>query len=204
MKDNNSIQLIGQVIDDFIYSHSAMNETFYSTTMKIERLSGVYDYVDIIVSDNQININSSLKGKTFAVSGEIRTYNNKEVKFNKLRVYVLVDDMRELLLDEPITNGENVVHLIGFICKKSGVRDTPCGKRTICDVVLAVNRCDRHSSYIPLIFWNKLAVQVDKLKIGTQIEIDGRFQSRNYMKNIDGVEMELTAYEISVQSMRVK
>lgn len=200
MRENNKVQLIGVAVENFEYSYSVANETFYTTMIKVQRLSGNCDYAELMVSDKIIDITRKIKGKCFAVNGEVRTYNNKEVMFNKLKVYVLVDTLDELLVSDDLVIGENIVKLRGFVCKRSELRETPFG-RQICDVILAVNREGNRSSYVPLIFWNKLAQKIQKLPIGTEIEIDGRFQSRNYIKQIENQEVELMAYEISVQNM---
>lgn len=201
MRENNLVQLVGIATDNFSYLYSVANEEFYTTTIKVLRLSGNYDYVELIISNKNIDVTREIKDKCFSVTGEVRTYNDKDVMYNKLKVYVLVNTLDELLVDDDALVCENIVNLKGFICKRSGLRKTPSG-RYICDVVLAVNRAGNRSAYVPLIFWNDLARQVRNLPIGTEIEIDGRFQSRNYMKQIDDAEIELTAYEVSVQEMR--
>ena len=46
--------------------------------------------------------------------------------------------------------------------------------------------------------WNWNTEKARNLCVGEEIKLDGRIQSRNYQKKINGVEIRMTAYEVSV------
>ena len=93
----------------------------------------------------------------------------------------------------------NVIELCGYICKDPIFRVTPFN-RQICDLLLAVNRQYGKSDYIPCICWGRNAEFVSSLPVGSKINVAGRIQSREYNKQIEGVELPIKkiAYEVSV------
>ena len=46
--------------------------------------------------------------------------------------------------------------------------------------------------------WNCNTEKARNLRVGEEIKLDGRIQSRNYQKKINGAEIRMTAYEVSV------
>jgi single-stranded DNA-binding protein len=83
------------------------------------------------------------------------------------------------------------------MCKKPNLRQTPMG-RQICDMMLAVNRRYGRSDYLPCIAWGRMAEKAAQLEVGDQISLEGRLQSRKYIKTENGVSMERTAFEVSI------
>ena len=73
----------------------------------------------------------------------------------------------------------------GALCKAPSYRTTPFG-REIADLMLAVNRSYGKSDYIPCITWGRTARYAANLKIGDKVQLVGRFQSRNYQKQLAG------------------
>ena len=49
--ENNNVFVSGRIEDEFEYSHETNWEKFYRTRVIVKRLSGVEDYIPIIVSD---------------------------------------------------------------------------------------------------------------------------------------------------------
>ena len=92
------------------------------------------------------------------------------------------------------------IHLIGYICKTPIYRQTPFG-REISDILLAVNRAYNKSDYIPCIAWGKRTHDVEMLNSTNHIIVNGRIQSRNYIKVLDGVEELRTTYELSISTV---
>ena len=86
--------------------------------------------------------------------------------------------------------------MIGYICKTPNYRVTPLGRR-ICDVMVAVPRNLENSAYIPCIAWGRNAEYVDRLPMGVKLNIEGRIQSRDYSKIIEGEAVIKTAIELS-------
>ena len=95
----------------------------------------------------------------------------------------------------------NIIHLTGAICKPPSFRTTPFG-REIADLMLAVNRAFGKSDYIPCIAWGRTARYAAGLSVGDRLEVQGRFQSREYQKQMpDGTVMNRMAYEVSLSRL---
>ena len=126
------------------------------------------------------------------VTGEVRSFNNRSGEGNRLIITVFARNIS--LSDEP---DHNHVTLTGTLCKKPTLRATPMG-REICDMMLAVNRRYGRSDYLPCIAWGLRARECAHWDVGTRVAVEGRLQSRNYIKTVDGVPVEKTAFEVSV------
>jgi len=83
------------------------------------------------------------------------------------------------------------------LCKPPNLRVTPMG-RDICDLMLAVNRKYGRSDYLPCITWGLRAREASYWDTGTTVSLEGRIQSRSYIKLIDSEPVEKTAFEVSV------
>ena len=127
-----------------------------------------------------------------AVTGQLRTFNNRRGEGAKLVITVLAKEIE--LCDEP---DENTVRLTGALCKEPNLRITPMG-RDICDLMLAVNRRYGRSDYLPCICWGLKAREAATWMVGTQVKLEGRIQSRRYIKMTEDGPVERTAFEVSV------
>ena len=125
----------------------------------------------------------------------MRTFNNRTGVGSRLVISVFV---RELLLEQ----GEDQNRLVctGTLCKPPSLRCTPLG-RTICDMILAVNR--RYGglrlSALHRLGQSGLSVRPDGG--GGEAGLEGRLQSRVYTKNLGDRCEERTAYEVSVMNL---
>lgn len=90
--------------------------------------------------------------------------------------------------------------LSGALCKRPVVRRTPLG-RSICDLLLAVNRAYGRADYLPCIAWGSLAACCGRMSVGDRLRLEGRLQSRQYRKVVDGEEVTRVAYEVSVMNL---
>ena len=98
----------------------------------------------------------------------------------------------------------NQIQLDGFLCKDPVRRTSPLG-REICDLMVAVNRMYNKSDYIPCIAWGRTARFASGLSVGDRVQLQGRFQSRIYQKQLpDGTVQERTAYEVSVSRLTLE
>lgn len=199
-QDTNSITIYGEVTKEPHYSHSFHGEKFYEMKLSIKRLSGIKDVLNVIFSEylqkpEQINV-----GDTFFIEGSIRTFNKmKEDKIKSLLISVFAEKMEK---DNDGRIIGNKAFLEGYICKEPKYRETPLG-REITDVLLAVNRKYGKSDYIPCICWGRYARFAGTLPIGTKLKVEGRLQSRDYEKIIDGDAIKKTAYELSISKMMI-
>ena len=112
--------------------------------------------------------------------------------------------MFDLLGEDEECSNDNKISLDGYICKTPFYRTTPLG-REICDLLVAVNRPYGKSDYIPCICWGRNARYVGNLNVGERCVIEGRIQSRQYVKKLyDGGSEDRIAYEVSVSKLEVR
>lgn len=192
----NNITLNGIVESEPKFSHEVYGEKFFEFELTVSRQSGYFDTLIVVASETLLS-EETTPGCMVKVVGEIRTYNIHKEGRNKLRVYVFA---RDILLPD-VVNAENHVDLDGYICKPPVYRKTPLG-REICDVLIACNRPYGKSDYIPTIAWGRNARRVGAMEVGTHIRIEGRMQSREYVKESeDGSMITKVAYELSVSRL---
>jgi len=170
--------------------------------LRIPRLSSSYDTILITVSDRLLDIHTLTPGKQILVDGQFRSYNNMNPYGSKLLLTLFAREI-EFINDYNEIKNPNQIYLCGFICKKPVYRTTPFG-REITDLLLAINRPYNKSDYIPCIAWGRNARYSRRLKVGDNIRIWGRIQSRDYQKKYDdGTVENKTAYEVSVTKMEI-
>lgn len=188
----NFAQLTGVISAPPVFSHAGLGETFYTFPMEVARLSGATDTVNIIVRDELLEGLELGDAEKICVTGELRSFNNKSGEGAKLVITVFA---KEICL----CDGEdsNIVRLTGTLCKPPNLRMTPMG-RDICDLMLAVNRRYGRSDYLPCITWGLKAREAADWDVGTVVSLEGRIQSRSYIKIIGGEPVEKTAFEVSV------
>lgn len=200
--NNNNITLAGVVEREPIFSHEVLGEGFHVFMLKCSRTSGNKDTLPVMISDRLVDIREIKVGQVVTVLGQIRSFNRHvdDVK-SKLILSVFARELEILAQDAtelPFKENINTVILDAYICKSPIYRCTPKG-REIADILVAVNRPYGKSDYIPCIAWGRNARFAGSLELGTHIEIQGRFQSREYAKKISDNEIETrVAYEVSV------
>ena len=178
------------------FSHSSHEVEFFSFPLDVSRLSGVSDQINVIAPRSLLEACGWVKrGEELTVRGEVRTFNNRSGVGRRLIVSVFA---RELVLEQG--EDENRLLLSGALCKPPSLRSTPLG-RTICDMILAVNRRYGRADYLPCIAWGSLAHLCGGMEVGAALELDGRLQSRVYTKNLDGRTEERTAFEVSIMNL---
>lgn len=198
-QENNAVYLTGEIVSDFVFSHEVFGEKFYKFYLKTNRLSENADILPILVSERIASVKESPIGATVEVDGQIRSHNEIVDGKSKTILSVFVNDLQNTEEDE----GSNIVYLRGFICKEPTYRLTPSGKE-VSDVLLAVNRPYGKTDYIPCIFWGRDANYMNFQDVGTEMIVEGRFQSRSYTKKFENGESEMrTAYELSVKKLEV-
>ena len=190
--ENNFIKLCGVMAGAPVYSHSGRGIRFYSFPLEIQRLSGNTDTVNIVLRAEQLARLEAAETEKICICGQLRTFNNRKTEGAKLVITVLAKEI--YLCDEP---DENLVCLSGTLCKEPNLRVTPLG-RDICDLMLAVNRRYGRSDYLPCICWGLKAQEAALWTVGTSIRLEGRLQSRRYIKVTDSGPVERTAFEVSV------
>ena len=188
----NTAKLCGTVSEAPKFSHAGRGESFYTFPLTVSRLSGGADTVNIIVRRELMESVELTEASKVCVTGELRSFNNKSGEGAKLIITVFAKEL--CLCDD---EDDNYVHLVGTLCTAPNLRMTPMG-RDICDLMLAVNRKYGRSDYLPCITWGMKAREASLWDVGTVVSLDGRIQSRDYIKIIDGEPVEKTAFEVSV------
>ncbi|MCI9028165.1 MAG: single-stranded DNA-binding protein [Lawsonibacter sp.] len=195
MQTNNKILLRGRLSAPPAPSHVNHGVEYFLLPLSARRLSGAEDHLNVIAAKEQLSGLSLKEGSPLTVRGEVRTFNNRSGVGSRLVVSVFA---RELTQEEG--EDENVLALSGVLCKPPALRATPLG-RTICDMILAINRRYGRADYLPCIAWGSLAYHCGSMKVGDRLALEGRLQSRVYTKEIDGQMQERTAFEVSVMSL---
>lgn len=193
---NNSVELTGTLGGRPVFSHQSRDEAYYVFPLEISRLSGAVDTIPILARHDLLMQTALEHTQKITVRGELRSFNNKSGQGSRLVISVFARTIA-------FTDDEdaNRVVLSGALCKPPNKRQTPMG-REICDIMLAVSRRYGRSDYLPCIFWGQNAIEASDWAVGTMVEITGRVQSRNYMKQENGVATEKTAFEVSVITQR--
>ena len=200
--DDNQVFISGRIVSDVKFNHAFLGEGFYGFDVEITRKSGNCDVIPVIISERIFDVNQDYYGMIVDISGEYRSCNRVVDSKNALvlSVFALEIEIKDYKFE---TEENNSVLLNGYLCKEPVYRITPKG-RNIADVLLAVNRGNGKSDYIPCVFWGRNAVYVSRFGVGAKIGIFGRIQSRPYTKKLPSGEiLERIAYEVSVSSMEV-
>ena len=191
-RGENKIVLRGQAAGQPLPSHQNHGVSYYLVPLRVPRLSGVDDMLNVVSADPAL----WTPGEWVSVAGEVRSYNNRTGTGSKLVITVLAREVAPSRLEE----GENRLSLGGALCRRPTLRRTPLG-REICDLLLAVNRPYGRADYLPCIAWGSLAAHCGALDVGDRLRLEGRLQSRQYHKLVDGEQVERTAFEVSVMNL---
>ena len=193
----NSIHLRGHVCQPLQFGHELFGEQFFVTTLRVPRLSGAEDFLPVTLSERLLIDEPIAAGSVLCLDGQLRSYNKVVEGSGRL----LITAFAQRLLPEEDDENPNRVQLTGALCKAPSYRTTPFG-REIADLMLAVNRSYGKSDYIPCITWGRTARYAANPKIGDKVQLVGRFQSRNYQKQLpDGTVLNKVAYEVSVSRL---
>lgn len=198
--ENNKVFVCGTVASEPEYSHEVYEEMFYTFLLDTPRLSETSDIIKITLSEKFLAGGGFMIGDRVEIEGQFRSYNNFTNVGNRLILTVFVKNIDLIEEDKESTNS---IYLNGYICKQPVYRTTPFG-REIADILLAVNRSYNKSDYIPCIAWGRNAKYAENLKVGDNVIVKGRIQSREYQKKISETEVEnKTAYEVSVSRLEL-
>ena len=200
LTNTNKVVLTGEIIDKFEFSHETYEEKFYKTFICVGRRSDVSDYLPIIVSEKLMNPDKDLTGERYSIEGTIRSYSYEDEAGKHLTIYAFVDEIA-LANDR---DDFNEVELVGYVTKEPKYRTTPQGKE-ITDLLVAVNRLNHKSDYLPCICWGRNAKYMQFQDVGTKVSIKARFQSREYTKKYDDGTCDIKqTYEVSVMKLKVE
>src|SRR5574344_74827 len=208
--NSNDLTITGKV-SSIEFSHTYTNpktnktEKFYKGQIEVARLSDNVDIVPVIISEKLLFHNEVKAEDLITMVGHVRTRNftDEEEKRNHLSVFAYAEDFVKIDDDSyaAITD-KNLVTLTGFVCKQPTYRTTNSG-RIITDLLIACNRKFGKSDYIPVICWGANAKMAEKLRVGDEISVEGRFQSRRYRRKSDIENRTNVAYEVSATNFTI-
>ena len=191
----NYVELWGEAAAEPVYSHENHGQRFYKFPLRVERLSGQSDVPVVVASETLLRRFPVEQGDPLRLIGQLRSFNNKSGQGSRLVITVLAQEL---------ARGDggyfNRILLSGVLCKEPNLRRTPLG-RSICDVILAVNRRYGRADYLPCIAWGQVASAVSQMSVGDRLALEGRVQSRTYTKLLDTGAVERTAFEVSVMQL---
>ena len=201
IRKNNWATVVGKAKSGFVYSHTMYGEKFYELEIAAKRFSGFEDKIVVLVSERMVDVSQPLDAEQYIwVEGRYRSYNRRESTKSRL-VLTLFAQKLEIVSEIPEGSKNNQIALNGYVCKQPVYRKTPLG-REIADLLIAVNRAYGKSDYIPCITWGRNARFASKFDIGSHIQVEGRIQSREYVKKLSETETERRiAYEVSVSKI---
>lgn len=180
-------------------------QNLYQAYVEVARDSGVKDSVLVIFQKSvqyrhgaAADIEDVKPGNHILVTGKVQTY--KDYGSGRVVLFVLADYIGVICGSLEQQNG---VRLEGEIAKETVFRTTPLGKK-ITEIVLKVPSefAEGYSCKIPIIAWGINAEAAAGYKIGDKLIVEGRIQSREYIKRCqDGQEKSLVAYEVSASKV---
>ena len=197
ISENNMLQLVGTLAGRPAFSHGSRGLAFWGFPLSVRRLSGTEDLINVIARQELLEALELAEGRKLCLSGELRSFNNRHGEGARL---VITAFARQLSLCGG--EDENRLLLRGTLCKPPKLRQTPLG-RDICDLMLAVTRPYGRSDYLPCICWGGLARQAARWEVGERLRLEGRVQSRRYIKLTEEGPAERTAYEVSVLTAEI-
>lgn len=202
--DKNQVLLRGWLDTPIRFDHQTENIAIYTAKLRVERKPGVVDIIPLYIKENKLailNVRPRI-GDYMEISGRFYSQDiySKDMK-RTLETYVYVRKIRFCDSRIPSTNE---IHLTGEILKCRKPRKTRSGDNLI-DFLLKVRKKTHRFSKIPCIVWGTYnSFQIEGAGVGAKLELDGRIQSREYIKNENGVETSRTVYEVSVTDFEIK
>lgn len=193
----NTLNLSGSIESKPTFSHESHGVSFYTFPLNVMRLSKAYDRITVLVREDQLLSISHNTGDFVKIKGELRSFNNKSGVGSRLLITAFVREIENIDFDY-----QNELTLRGVICKPPVYRKTPLG-REICDLMLAINRKYGRADYLPCIAWGRNAYIASDYHVGDLVHVNGRIQSREYIKTFDDTSEVRTTYEVSISEINL-
>lgn len=202
--DTNRVLLRGWLKTPIRLDHQTEGSPIYSTKIRVERIPGVEDIIPIYIKESKL----VFLGKRPKVGDymEVHGYfHSKDIYEDggtrKLEHYVYADKFTFSTTTLP---SANEIHLTGKLYRTQISRVVRSGDRVL-GFLLKVKRKTHKYSRIPCSVWGIYKTsQIESAKVGSEIELTGRIQSREYIKIEDGQEICKIVYEVSVTDFEIR
>lgn len=207
MVSDNLIGVVGKIskveVADIFYKIKEIGIS-YGGKIKIQRSSEVEDELMFMVPHSAKNDLEDYKlGGKILIAGEVQTVKNPRT--GQTLLFILVDYIGHA----PKGDIQNDLTLTGEIARHPVYRSTPGGKVITELLVKVVSKVSNESCYIPCICWQEMAREASGWHIGDVVALEGRLQSRAYIKKSRTVTVNgeptkeiRTTYEVSVKKIR--
>lgn len=191
----NTARIIGTIVEVPAFEHTSFGGNFYRTIVSVIGKNGS-NLLPVKIPESLMSEDIKY-GQKVDVRGVCRSYREHIKERNRRHVFILAKNIRIAKDKENDKYINNRINLQGMVCCLPIHRLTPMG-RDITDLLIAVNRPNHRSDYIPCIVWGEDSLKAKDLKVGATVSIYGRMQSRMYMPRHDKKDPEVvTVYEVS-------
>ena len=175
--------------------------------IKTLRHSGTEDIIPLLLPAKDFSNLDLSYGKTYDLVGRVVTFPVCE-KGRSLALGITCDDESKIALsNEPLTTETtlNRARFAGVLYKKSEFSITPFTNRQKVDGVLMVKGEEGEmTNFIPFVVWGKGAKAFYKsAREGAIVKLDGRFQSREFLRQIDEEQVNVRKEELSVNTFEI-
>lgn len=213
----NSAYINGVIVSPYYLAYVTEDGQCYKVFVKIMRLSRTEDTVPVIVPEICLKDTMDDTGRTVSVTGTFQSRNRHADGKNHLDLFLYADSFvfgdgegdvaMEGAVKDTVKDNNQVI-LEGFLCRTPVYRKTSLGRK-ITNLLVAVNAPDpKRPNYIPCIAWGRDAIMAGGMHTGDCVRLEGRIQSREYIKRIQGEngeeEHRMVAYEVSCKSVQLR
>lgn len=204
-KDTNNVLLSGVIKEELEFVTEFKGTKIYKTILGVFRLSGLEDILPIYISDRLDGFKDILVGKYVKIDGSMRSSQYRDSdRVKRTRVYVQVKDVLDIQDCLPEDWYDNSIELSGKLFRDPILRKSKSDKKVdLSEIVLEVHRGYNKYDHIPAIVWGTDAKYISKFKKGTKVSLDGRFQSRNFIRHKDSGLESAISYEVSVRNIEI-
>lgn len=173
---NNAI-ITGRFTEEFEYTYTTLGEYFFENKLEVRRRDGKVENITIIASEHLLYDIEPVTRKYVVITGRIETKKikvEKEKLNNDVRIFA-----KQIDFCEEKANDENSMYLEGVIEKKITMRKE---RNYVRIIILAVYKNDKTVNFIPCMFFGKEANRINRLSIGTKIQLKGKIEGRNKLR----------------------
>ena len=76
--ENNQVQIMGEIVSQFTFSHQVFGEGFYLVDVCVKRVSESEDIIPVMISEHLVDVTQDYEGEYILLTGQFRSYNTHE------------------------------------------------------------------------------------------------------------------------------